>query len=137
MKENATNHLTTVQQIYAAFGQGDVPAILVMLADDVEWEHDSTDHGVPWLRPGRGKGHVLEFFGVVGKDLDITRFDVANLLVGGDQVVAVIQIEATVRPTGKRYKDYELHVWTFDADGKVARFRHCTDTHQHWLASRP
>jgi len=28
----------TVQRIYEAFGAGDVPAILELLADDVEWE---------------------------------------------------------------------------------------------------
>ena len=26
-----------VQQAYAAFGQGDIPAFLSLLADDVEW----------------------------------------------------------------------------------------------------
>lgn len=26
-----------VQQIHAAFGRGDIPAILAALADDVEW----------------------------------------------------------------------------------------------------
>ena len=130
------SNLATVQQIYAAFGQGDVPAIVAKLAENVEWEHDSVDHGIPWLRPGRGKGHVLEFFGVVGKDLDIKRFDVPNVMENGDQVVAIIQIEATVRATGKTVKDYELHVWTFGADGKVARFRHVVDTHQHFLATR-
>jgi ketosteroid isomerase-like protein len=130
------SNLATVQQIYAAFGQGDVPAILARLAENVEWEHDAADHGIPWLRPGRGKGHVLEFFGVVGKDLDITRFEVPNLLEGGSQVVAVIHIEATVRATGKSFKDLELHVWTFGSDGKAVRFRHVVDTHQHFLASR-
>lgn len=30
--------IETVQQIYAAFGRGDVPFILSQLADDVEWE---------------------------------------------------------------------------------------------------
>ena len=28
----------TVQRIYEAFGAGDVPAMLELLADDVEWE---------------------------------------------------------------------------------------------------
>ena len=36
----------TAQQIYQAFGRGDVPAILERLADNVEWEYglNSTDH---------------------------------------------------------------------------------------------
>lgn len=130
------SHLETVQHIYQSFGRGDVPGILECLAEDVEWEHDALDHGVPWLTPGRGKAHVLAFFGVVGKELEITRFEVSNLLVGNQQVVGVISIEARVRSTGKLLRDLELHLWTFAASGKVARFRHVADTHQHWLASR-
>lgn len=37
-KEMTMAPIETVQQIYAAFGRGDVPFILSQLADDVEWE---------------------------------------------------------------------------------------------------
>lgn len=127
----------TIQEIYQAFGRGDVPAIIERLAEDVEWEHDATDYGIPWLKPGRGRQHVLSFFGVVGTQLTITRFEVKNLLEGGEQVVALIGIDAKVNATGKSYSDLELHLWTFGAKGKISRFRHVADTHQHWLATRP
>ena len=126
----------TVEQIYQAFGAGDVPAILERLSDDIAWEHDAIDHGVPWLVPGRGRQHVAAFFGVVGRELEITRFELGGLMEAGNQIVAVIQIEASVRSTGKRLRDLELHLWSFDAAGRVAKFRHVVDTHQHWLASR-
>lgn len=131
------SQLQTVQQIYQAFGAGDVPGILAKLGEEVEWEHDSVDHGIPWLVPGRGKAHVQSFFGVVGREFEISRFEVPTLMEAGNQVVAVIQIEATIRSTGKRLRDLELHLWTFDARGQIAKFRHVVDTHQHWLASRP
>lgn len=130
------SNLQAVQAIYQAFGTGNIPGIVDRLADDVEWEHDSVDHGIPWLKPGRGKPHVLGFFGIVGKDLEISKFDVRSLLEGGSQVVALIGIEAKVRSTGKSYKDYEAHVWTFNAQGKVSAFRHLVDTHQHLMASK-
>jgi uncharacterized protein len=128
--------LQTIQEIYQAFGRGDVPAILERLAEDVAWEHDAPDYEVPWLVPGRGKPHVLAFFGVVGSQLSISKFELKNLLEGQQQVVGVIEIEAKVNATGKSFRDLELHLWTFAATGKVARFRHVVDTHQHWLASR-
>lgn len=127
----------TIQQIYQAFGRGDVPAIIERLAEDVAWEHDALDHGVPWLKPGQGRQHVLSFFGIVGSELNISKFEVKNLLVGDNQVVAVIDIEAKVNATGKTFRDHELHLWTFAPNGKIARFRHVVDTHQHWLANRP
>jgi hypothetical protein len=42
----------TIQEIYRAFACGDVPAILGRLVDEVDWEHNSLDHGIPWLKPG-------------------------------------------------------------------------------------
>jgi uncharacterized protein len=32
-------HVETVSEIYAAFGRGDVAAILERVSDDVRWEH--------------------------------------------------------------------------------------------------
>jgi len=130
-------HADTIQEIYQAFGRGDVPAIIERLAEDVEWEHDALDHGIPWLKPGRGKLHALAFFGIVGSQLKITRFELKNLLTGADQVVALIGIDAQVIATGKTYSDIEAHLWTLAPNGRVARFRHLTDSHQHWLANRP
>lgn len=125
-----------LQAMYQAFGRGDVPAILEQLRADVEWEYDAIDHGIPWLKPGRGTAHVAAFFAVVGEQLTISRFDVGPLFETGRQVIAQIGIEATVKSTGKQIRDVELHLWTFDDAGRVARFRHVVDTHQHWLASR-
>jgi ketosteroid isomerase-like protein len=122
-------NIETVQAIYAAFGAGDVPAILERLAEDVEWEHDSVDHGIRWLKPRRGRNDVVNFFASLG-DLQFHRFEIRNLLTGGDQVAAVLHVEHTDRATGKRFTDLELHLWTFGADGRVTRFRHVVDTHQ-------
>ncbi len=44
------NHVETVQQMYEAFGKGDVPAILAHLASDVEWEYGVNSTDVPWLQ---------------------------------------------------------------------------------------
>ena len=130
------DNLASVHDIYRAFGQGDVAAIIERLAPDVVWEEDAVDHGVPWLNPGRGREHVLSFFGVVGSQLDIRHFEVERLFQSDDQVIASIRIEALVRPTQKSFRDRELHLWTFDPKGQVSAFRHVLDTHQHYLASR-
>lgn len=44
-------------------------------------------------------------------------------------------IEAHV-PGGGYYRDEELHLWTFDAAGKVVRMRHYVDTAKHIRAAR-
>ena len=128
-------HSKIVESIYAAFSRGDLLTILDALREDVEWEHDSTDHGIPWLAPRQGKAQVGGFFEAL-RALEIRRFEPKRILADANMVVAVIHVEIAVRATGRSFSDLELHLWTFDANGKVARFRHVADTHQHWLAAR-
>jgi ketosteroid isomerase-like protein len=42
-------NIDTVKTIYENFQRGDVPAILARLHEDVEWEHDTVNHGIPWI----------------------------------------------------------------------------------------
>jgi uncharacterized protein len=129
--------LETVQSIYAAFGRGDVPAIIALMADDVEWESWSDNSaqraGVPWLAPGRGKAGVAAFFQLVGR-FTIHEFQVLSIMASDRQVAAEFVIDVTP-PGGRRYRDEEMHLWTFGADGKVTRLRHYTDTAKHIAAA--
>jgi ketosteroid isomerase-like protein len=52
-----------------------------------------------------------------------------------NQVTAEIVIEVGL-PDGGRYRDEELHLWSFDADGKVRALRHYTDTAKQIAAAR-
>ena len=128
------DHLATVGAIYAAFGKGDIPAILEQMADDVRWEewadNSAQKAGVPWLLPRQGKDGVLEFFKVMG-GLQVTDFRVLSLMAGGNQVAVEFEIEFAVPSTGRRLRDQEMHLWTFDDSGKVVRLRHYTDTAKH------
>ena len=131
------SNLETTQAIYGAFGKGDVPFILDQLADDVAWEawgdHSAQRAGVDHMISRTGKAGAAEFFGVI-RDWEITDFQVLALLDGGDRVGAEIVIEAKL-PNGNVLRDEELHLCTFDADGKVCRFRHYTDTAKHIAAA--
>jgi ketosteroid isomerase-like protein len=125
----------TVQEIYALFGRADIPAILGKLKEDVEWEHDGVDHGVPWLVPRKGRAEVGGFFETLS-GIEFRRFEPVSLLEGGNQVVATIFVDLVVKATGGVIRDLEAHLWTFDDNGKVARFKHLADTHQHVQAFR-
>lgn len=132
----AEGAVETVQEIYAAFGRQDIPAILDKMADDVRWEHDVVDHGSEILRPGTGPERVAQFFRTIGERLDITKFEVRNLLASGNQVAGVIDIELTDRASGQDLSDAsEVHLWTVE-DGKVTAFRHHVDTHRYVLAEQ-
>jgi ketosteroid isomerase-like protein len=83
--------------------------------------------------PRRGKEGALEFFNVVTR-FEIHAFQVLSLMAAERQVAAEFVIEATP-PGGRRFRDEEMHLWTFGADGKVVRFRHYVDTAKHIAAA--
>jgi ketosteroid isomerase-like protein len=128
------NIAQTTQEIYAAFGRGDIPAILARLSESVDWEYGATDNAAPWLAPRRGRAGAGAFFASLG-GIDIHRFSVNAILSGDNVAVALVNIEFTVKATGKRVvEEDEVHVWHFDAKGDVARFRHRVDTLAHHRA---
>jgi hypothetical protein len=133
-KYTIMSNIPTVQQIYAAFGRGDVPTILELLSESVEWEYGICSTDVPWLQPRRGRAAVGGFFMVLGA-VEFHSFQVKTILEGDNLVVALTDIEVTVKETGQRIVEVdEPHIWHFDEQGLVSRFRHRVDTHQHWLA---
>ena len=131
-----TDHATTVAEIYAAFGRGDVPAILVRLADDVAWEqwpdNAAQRAGVAHLAPRRGRAEVAGFFELVGS-WTVLDFAVLDVLAGDRQVAAEVRVDFAL-PGGGRLTDEEMHLWSFDDAGRVVRFRHYVDTAKHIAA---
>jgi uncharacterized protein len=128
------SNVGTVQGIYEAFGRGDVGAILAKLAADVEWEYGVNSTDVPWLQPRRGREQVAGFFQSLAA-LDFHAFQPTDLLESGPLVVSLVRFEATVKATGRRLVEVdEVHIWRFNGDGQVTRFRHRADTHQQWTA---
>jgi ketosteroid isomerase-like protein len=137
---NTEQLISLVGGIYSAFGKGDIPAILEHVQEDTVWEYGHTGHGVPWLLPRKGKAGAGEFFASIPQYLDIQKFAV-NALLGGAAtdghplVAACVDIEAVVKPTGKRFiENDEVHLWHFDTRGRLTKFRHVVDSHQHVTA---
>ena len=132
------DHIATVQEIYEAFGRGDIPAILERLAADVDWERtggSGDEARVPWLLHRRGRDGAGAFFATLDA-FDFRRFEARSLLAGADQVAAVIDIELVVKASGYTIADEEVHLWTFDEAGLVCEFRHVVDTAKHIEAAR-
>jgi ketosteroid isomerase-like protein len=135
----AMDDMSTVQRIYEAFGRGDVDAILAELDEDVAWEdwasHSAQEAGVPWLARREGRAAAAGFFAALG-ELEQHRLEPVNFLAGGGEVAVTFRVDLTVRATGRRFQDEEIHLWTFGPDGRVTRFRHYGDTAKHIAASR-
>ena len=123
-----------IRDIYTAFGRGDIQAIVDQMAPDVQWEYGLSSTTVPWLQPRRGRDGVAAFFQAFGGAAEVHRFAVNRILDSGDLVLALIDVEFTVRATGRRVVEQdEVHIWWF-SDGQISRFRHRADTAQHQIA---
>ena len=131
------SNLDTVQDIYKAFGEGDIPRILSYLSPSVEWEYGVNSTSVPWLQPRRGPAEVGTFFESLAA-LEFHRFTVKHVVGSGDLIIALVDLEGAVKATGRPLvEEDETHIWHFDSSGKVIRFRHRVDTLQHQMAYKP
>jgi ketosteroid isomerase-like protein len=124
-------NVATVNRMYEAFGKGDIPTIIDCLADNVHWEqwadNSAQKAGVPWMQARKGKQGVVDFFKVVG-ELEVKDFEVLSIMANETKVAAELKFEARVPSTGKSYRDEEIHLWTFNQEGKVIGLRHYADT---------
>jgi len=117
-----------VQSAFAAFGRGDIPALLGLLTNDVDW-HGVIGVGpkVPQRGPRKGTNEVATFFQQVGSSVNFEHFEPKHFVAEGDTVVALGYYDGTVKSTGKRFESEWAMAFTL-RDGKIAKFREFTDS---------
>ena len=121
-----------VQETYEAVGRGDIPALLDLLTDDVEWTFQGPS-SIPFAGTRRGREGVAEFFSLVGKNLKFQEFEPREFVAQGDTVVVLGFERSLVKPTGRTFEQEWAHVYTL-RDGKVATFLALEDTAAHVVA---
>jgi ketosteroid isomerase-like protein len=113
----------TISALYAAFGRGDIPAVVEMLAEDVEWRApENLPHGGDF----HGRDGVVRFFQGLGETWDGLDLDLDPLVSGGDRVLAVTTIRGRLTATGQQTGYRSVHVWTV-REGRPVRFDEYVD----------
>jgi uncharacterized protein len=122
-------NIATVQQIYQAFGRGDVPGILEHIADDMRGfgvVSESTE--VPWHIQITRKGDVPKFFQALAAECEFTRFEPRDFAAGGDQVYCTVSFDVTMRRNGRKVSfENSMHRFTLK-NGRVVEWRGSEDT---------
>jgi ketosteroid isomerase-like protein len=114
--------VSMVRSAYAAFGRGDIPGVMKMLGEQVEWR---APHVLPHGGAFDGLDGVGEFFQGIGEKWEELHVEAREFLDAGSEVVVLGQ--ATGRLRGKGAADYLFaHVFTV-GNGKVTRFREYVD----------
>src|SRR5579862_3494842 len=114
------SNVETVQGLYAAFGRGDLPGILAMLADDVVWESEGPAI-ISFSGTRRGKTETAGFFEALGADHLNPQLTITDYVASGDTVMTLGRYAATMKATGKKFDSPIAHYWKF-RDGKVVRY---------------
>jgi ketosteroid isomerase-like protein len=116
--KNMSKHSQTVADIYAAFGRGDIPAIVEQLAENVTWVHHGAPD-VPYGKERHGKEQASQFFGELAAAVDVTLFEVKQLVETDNTVVAIGRWGGKAKPTGKDFTTNWMMQWTFENDRVV------------------
>jgi uncharacterized protein len=115
-----SNLAQTVQELYAAFGRGDLPAILSKLSNDVVWESEGTSI-ISYSGIRHGVTETAGFFEALAADHSNPQLTITDYVTSGDTVMTLGRFTATVKATGKTFDTPIAHYWKF-RDGKVVRY---------------
>jgi len=111
------------KQAYAAFGSGNIPALLDLLSDDVEWRFFSkSELGTPYGGTFKGKQDVAGFFGALAQSTEILSFEPVEFLEGPGHVTTIGRSKGRALPDGKVYETEWIQVAVMDESGKIARW---------------
>ena len=115
-----------VQRIYGSFRDGDIPAMLDSLSEDVQWVTAEIE-GVPTGGTWRGREQVGRFFETLSDGQEARQLELREYVAQDDMVVALGHYAWHVKATGKVWESDFAHVLSV-RDGKVTRFQEYTDT---------
>jgi uncharacterized protein len=115
------DNVMIVQGIYAAFGRGDIPAILNVLADDVEF-HEPPGGAPPFTGIYQGRDGAGAFFQGMAGAVDVLMLEPQEFVAQGDTVVVLGHYRFRAKSTGITYDTDWAMVWWFRGD-KVVKFQ--------------
>ncbi len=126
MTTSAQTEISAVlHDLYAAFGRGDIPAVLANLDPEIAWTETA---GGPFAGTYTGPNAVLEnVFGPLGGEWDEFSVQPETYVCDGDTAVVLGTYRGVFRPTGRALDARFAHAWQL-RDGRAARFEQITDT---------
>lgn len=124
------SNVRTMQDLYAAFGRGDIPSMLEGMDPNIEWREAENNpyqpSGAPWVGPDA----ILDnLFVKLGNEWDGFTVTPKEFHDAGDTVVVEARYTGTCKATGKHLDAQAAHFWRL-RDGKVISFQQYVDTAQ-------
>jgi ketosteroid isomerase-like protein len=128
----ARTNVDVVRETYEAVGRGDIPALLDLLTDDVEWTLQGPSV-IPFAGTRRGREGVIEFFSLLGETVEFQEFEPREFVAQDDTVVVLGFERNLIKPTGRTFEQEWAHVYSL-RDGKIAKHQALEDTAAYVVA---
>jgi ketosteroid isomerase-like protein len=120
METLITTNIEAVQHAFANFAQGNIPGILDLCTDDINWSSWKTPI-VPFAKTYTGKAGAATFFAELNDALTYTAFEPRHFYDCGDRVFVKVYHSAIVKATGKTFAHEALMEFVF-RDDQVCSF---------------
>ena len=115
-------NIQLIENTYAAFQRGDIPALLDNLSPDVSWGIVGRERDFPFAGIREGKAGAEAFFRLLNETQDVTRFTPAKFVAAGDIVFVWGDCDWTMRGNNVAGGNDWLHVFTI-RDGRIVSWR--------------
>jgi uncharacterized protein len=130
--DSMTDNLEIVRRAYAAFGGGDMPALLALFDPEIVWVNPGPE-SLSYFGTHRGPAAIAKnVFGFLAENLQFEVFEPREFFANETKVVVLLHMEAVVRRTGQRVVQEVAHVFSIRG-GRVVAFHDFQDS---WALAR-
>lgn len=119
--------LAIVQEMFSAFGTGDLERFKKTVSEDTIWIYHGT-HKIPKAR-FEGKDGAARFISKILTTTEIIKFEPQHFVVEGNTVVVIGEEEQRVKRTGEELKQRWVQIYTVD-DNLITRMEEFATTEE-------
>jgi ketosteroid isomerase-like protein len=121
------DNVQTIKEAYAAFERGDLPSILNLLSEDVQWYVPGPESIVPFAGQFQGVGGVSRFFVTLAEAETVEIFEPQEFVAQGDKVVVTGRYRGRIKANGQADDIEFVHIFTV-RDGRITNYKQYNDT---------
>lgn len=118
------SNVATISHFYDALDAGNIPGILTLLDEHVEWQ---TPTSLPYGGLFHGHAGFQNFLGkLIAQPVEFRR-EIREVLDAGDRIVVLLRFYARPKGGAAEFEVPEVHVWTV-RNGRISRLEAYPDT---------
>lgn len=121
------DNLIVVKDVYSAYRDRDIPALLNCLAEDVKWFSMGPPEIIRSAGTRYGRAQIEQYLGSLEGMGEAERFEPREFIAEGDKVVTIGDSQRHIKSTGSIITSPWIHVFTLSG-GKITEVRSFYDT---------